>query len=114
MSSGEELRNLCCILGEDVESIIQASGEQPDSHPHIAVREENFYVYIEAELAATTMDLREAILMLIWCVTIFHQKHNKGAKKTVVYLERYVLGVLPPVKVPTIVAEARKRLFKFT
>ncbi|KAF0297733.1 hypothetical protein FJT64_004824 [Amphibalanus amphitrite] len=84
---GEELSNLCSILGKDVESIVQASGEEPNSHPHIATREENFYVTSKQSSLPRPMDLREAILMLLWCVIILHQKHNKGAKKTAVYLE---------------------------
>lgn len=108
------MSNLCSILGEDVEYIIEAHpGEQIDTRPHIAVREEYFDLYVEGALVATCTDLREALLLMVWCMTVFHQKHNKGAKKTVVFLERYVLGVHHPVKVPMIVGDAYKKLRKF-
>jgi len=111
MFSGEEINNLCCILQEDSDAfVVDSVARDPLAlFPHIARTEELCEVCVEGTLVAACGDISEAVV-LVWAMTVFHQKHSKAMKKMSVFLERYVLGVYRPVQVPLVVSTSYDKL----
>ena len=79
-------------------------------YPHIVRCEDRYELWIEGTKVATCKELLESVLLLVWAMTVFHQKHAKQLKKTTVFIERYVLSVHHPVKVPMVVSEMHQKL----
>lgn len=110
MLSGEELKNLTMLFQEEQDSFVVDSGQDSATYPHLLRREGLYDVVIEGTKVASCTELSEAMLLLVWGMTIFHQKHGKLIKKTSVYLERYVLRIFHPVKVSLAVSQVYSKL----